>query len=511
MKRRKFLQVMLPVAGVPIIYPIWSFSKPLQKYGKASRPLNFPDDGRVLVLVQCAGGNDGLNTVIPYQNDIYYQSRPHLAIPKSNIIDINGDIGFHNALANFKNLFDDEQLAVIQGVGYPNPDRSHFRSTDIWLSGSGSDEVGSTGWLGRYFDSVCPEGEDCGTVGPPAIQIGLTSSLALLGRDQKGISLQNPVQFYQLVSRLGDSHDPQPGIIPTTPGERELEFLRNTEAAAFQFAGEIIEAFESKENQVSYPEEFLANQLSIVARMIAGGLSTRVYIVTLHGFDTHANQDGMHQYLLESMANAIHTFQQDLKMLGISERVAGLCFSEFGRRVNQNASQGTDHGTAAPVFLFGEPVKGGIVGNHPSLADLEQGDLKHSIDYRQIYASLLEQWLAGDPSAVLGETFSQLPLFNVSTTVQTGSAIPEDFFLAQNYPNPFNPQTTIGYAIPHPAHVRLEILNTLGQRIAVLIDQKQNAGKHQATWISNGHPSGTYFFRINSGGFQQTKRMTLLK
>lgn len=511
MKRRKFLQVMLPVAGMPIVYPIWSFSKPLQKYGRASQPLNFPDDGRVLVLVQCAGGNDGLNTIIPYKNDIYFRSRPQLAIPGSNVIDINGEIGFHNALTNFKSLFDEGNLSVIQGVGYPNPDRSHFRSTDIWLTGSGSDDVGTTGWLGRYFDLVCPEGEECGTVGPPAMQIGLASSLALLGRDQKGITLQNPIQFYQLVSRLGNGHDPQPGVIPTTPGERELEFLRDTEASAFQFAGEIIEAYEKKQNQVNYPEEFLANQLSIVARMIAGGLSTRVYIVTLHGFDTHANQEGMHEYLLRSMADAIHTFQQDLKLLGISERVAGMCFSEFGRRVNQNASQGTDHGTAAPVFLFGEPVQGGIIGDHPSLNDLEDGDLKHAIDYRQVYASLLEQWLLGDSTVILGETFSPMPMFDISTDVELAPSIPSDFFLAQNYPNPFNPQTTIEYGIPFPAHVKLEVLNTLGQRVAVLIDQQQAAGKHQATWVSNGHPSGTYFFRFRSGGFQQTKRITLLK
>lgn len=511
MKRREFIQVMLPVAGLPIVWPLWSFSKPLRKFGRSSIPKNFPDDGRVLVLVQLAGGNDGLNTIIPHSNDIYYAERPQLAIPRSEIIDINGDIGFHNALADFKPLFDAGNLGIVQGVGYPNPDRSHFRSTDIWLTGSGSDDVAETGWLGRYFDLVCPEGEECGTYGPPAVQIGLTSSLALLGREQKGITLQNPVQFYQLVSRLGSGHDPQPGIQPTTPAEHELEFLRNTEAAAFQFAEEIIRAYESHQNRVQYPNEFLASQLAIVSRLIAGGLSTRVYIVSLRGFDTHANQAGVHANLLLNMGRAISLFQRELEMFGVADRVAGLCFSEFGRRVRQNASHGTDHGTAAPMFLFGHPVSGGVHGDHPSLTDLQQGDLNHIFDFRQIYASLLGQWLLGDANAILGQDFETLPLLDVTTDVRDAVTIPQQFYLAQNYPNPFNPQTTIEYGVPQTAHVKLIVTNALGQQIAVLVNEPKSPGKHRVTWNSNGHASGTYFFTVRTASFQQTKKMTLVK
>ncbi len=510
MKRRDFIQVMLPLAGLPVVWPMWSFARPLSR-GKGQRAFNYPADGRVLVLVQLAGGNDGLNCVVPYRNDIYYRERPQIALAANEVIPLNDEVGLNNALSPLQPLYDAGNLAVVQGVGYPNPDRSHFRSTDIWLTGSGSEEVESTGWLGRYFDLVCPDGEACGTFGPPAIQIGLNSSLALLGRDQKGIALQNPLEFYQLVSRQGGGHDPQPQPEPLTPAGRELEFLRDTAASAFQFAGEIVQAYQSKENLVGYPDESLAQQLAIVARMIAGGLSTRVYIVSLRGFDTHANQTGVHRTLLSRLAAALAVFQQDLENLGVAGRVAGVCFSEFGRRVKQNASQGTDHGTAAPMFLFGRPVSGGVHGAHPSLGALENGDLKHLIDYRQIYATLLDQWLAGDPAAVLEENFTQLPLFNTSTRVEQTAPAPDDFYLAQNYPNPFNPQTTIAYGLPRPAQVKLAIFSSLGRHVATLAEGWQNAGRHTVTWDSNGHASGAYFFKLQAGGFEQTRRMSLVK
>lgn len=510
MKRRDFIQVMLPIAGLPVVWPMWSYAKPLLGKGRPNQKFDYPNDGRVLVLIQLAGGNDGLNTVVPYRNDVYYRERPQLAIPANEVIKLNDEIGLHNNMSALRPLYDAGGFALVQGVGYPNPDRSHFRSTDIWLTGSGSQEVEDTGWLGRYFDHVCPEGESCGAFGPPAIQIGLTSSLALLGREQKGIALQNPVQFYQLVNRQG-GHDPHPHPEPTTPAGRELEFLYDTAAAAFQYAGEIVQAYESKENLIAYPEEFLAEQLAIVARMIAGGLSTRVYIVSMRGFDTHAGQAGVHGTLLGQLAAALAVFQKDLELLGIAERVAGICFSEFGRRVKQNASFGTDHGTAAPMIAFGRPVNGGVYGAHPSLTELEQGDLKHVFDYRQIYATLLQHWLMSDPAVVLGENFTTLPLFKTATRVEEPASLPESFYLMQNYPNPFNPQTTIAYGLPHPAHVKLTIMNSLGQEVETLIEGWQNSGRHSVTWTSNGHASGAYFFKLRAGGFEETKRMSLVK
>jgi uncharacterized protein (DUF1501 family) len=511
MKRRDFIQVMLPVAGLPVVWPMWSFAKPLMGPSRSKHPVNFPDDGRVLVLVQLAGGNDGLNTIVPFVHDTYYRDRPQLAIPKNEVININGEVGFNPALLPLQPLYDNATFAVVQGVGYPNPDRSHFRSTDIWLTGSGSDEVENTGWLGRYFDLVCPPGEECGTFGPPAIQIGLSSSLALLGREQKGIALQNPLQFYELVQRQGSGHNPTPQPEPLTPAGKELEFLRDTAAAAFEFAGDIVKAYESRQNLVEYPNESLAAQLRIVARMIAGGLSTRVYIVSQRGYDTHAVQANAHRLLLDELATSILAFYQDLAALGVADRVVGICFSEFGRRVKENASAGTDHGTAAPVLLFGNPVNGGLHGPHPSLTDLQQGDLKHVFDFRQIYASLLEQWLVGDATAVLGEAFTTLPLIKTTTKVEERQTIPESYFLAQNYPNPFNPQTTIEFGLPKTTHVQLIILNALGREVARLVDRSYPAGRHRVTWQTNGHASGTYFYRLRAGEFQETRRMSLVR
>ncbi len=515
MKRREFMQMMIPVAGMPLLWPMWSFSKPARQLWRSNSPRNFPDDGRVLVLVQLAGGNDGLNTIVPYNNDIYYRERPQIAIPRNQVTAINGEFGFNGNLAALKPMLDSGNLGIVQSVGYPNPNRSHFRSTDIWLSGSDSEDIIETGWLGRYFDMVCPEGEPCGTFGPPAIQIGLTSSLALLGREQKGITLNDPRQFFNLVSRLRNDHNPDVHIQPTTPAEHELEFLRDTEAAAFQFAGEIIEAYDKQDNAVQYRPGFLADQLAIVSRLIAGGLSTRIYIVTLHGFDTHAGQNNpdVHPALLDELGVALSAFQQELELFGVADRVAGLCFSEFGRRVAQNASQGTDHGTAAPIFLFGNPVIGGLHGGAPDLSDLVEGDLKHHTDFRQIYASVMNQWLAGDADAVLGQHFETLPLFDAATSVEPGltPALPSEFFLSDGFPNPFNPQTTVEYGLPEASDVRLDILNSVGQRVQILVNERKARGRHREVWQASSHASGIYFVRLQAGRFHETKQITLVK
>ena len=513
MNRRDFIHVMMPLAGLPVVWPMWSFAKPLAGSGKSKYPMNFPDDGRVLVLVQMSGGNDGLNTIVPYGHDAYYTARPQLAIAKDQVIKLNHEVGFHPALRPLQPMFDEGKFSIIHGAGYPNPDRSHFRSTDIWLTGSGSSVVSNTGWLGRYFDMMCPPGEECGTFGPPAIQIGLTSSLALLGRDQKGIALQNPLQFYELVQRQGSGHNSEPKPTPTTPAGKELEFLRDTASSAFEFAGDIVKAYEAKTNLIQYPNESLAAQLQIVARMIAGGLSTRVYIVSIRGFDTHAGQLGVHQLLLDELAVSIVAFYQDLQALGVADRVTGLCFSEFGRRVKENASIGTDHGTCAPLFMFGNPLTGGIHGSQPSLTDLENGDLKLGVDYRQIYASLLEQWLGGDSSQILDGKFDTLPLIKSTTGVsdRPNATIPNSYSLAQNFPNPFNPQTTISFGLPRRTHVQLVIINSVGQEIERLVDGEQPAGQHTVSWSANGHASGTYFYRLRAGSFEETRRMALVR
>jgi uncharacterized protein (DUF1501 family) len=383
------------------------------------------------------------------------------------------------------------------------------------LTASDSDDLKETGWLGRYFDQICPPDENgnvqCGTAGPPAIQIGLTSSLALLGKNPRGISLQDPLAFYNLVARQGDPHGGDQTFEPKTAAERELYFLRETAASAFEYAEDILAAFDQAGNSVAYPDESLAAQLSIVARLIAGGLSTRIYIVSIKGFDTHANQAGTHANLLQNVANAIATFQQDLENLNLADRVVGMCFSEFGRRVKENGSAGTDHGTAAPMLLFGKPVVGGIFGSHPDLADLENGDPKHQFDFRQIYATLLDQWLGASSSTILEGDFGQLNFIDPTTSIGSSAGQPNDFYLLQNYPNPFNPATTIEYGLPQSTEIELTIYNSLGRKVETLFKDRQRAGVHRVIWNANGHASGQYFLRLRGRGIELKRKMQLVK
>lgn len=497
-----------------MIFPMWSVTRVLGGPSKLYRFLDYPDDGRVLVLVQLAGGNDGINTVIPYGQDAYYVNRPKLGVDATKIINLNGEIGLHPALEKLLPLYDNGEFAIVQGVGYPNPNRSHFKSMDIWLTASDSSDVKETGWLGRYFDILFPPDENSNnshSIGPPALQIGLTSSLALLGRNPKGIALRDPLAFYNLVARQTAPHCSDCSPESQTMAERELEFLRDTAASAFQYADELLQAWNRGSNSTVYPDDSLAAQLSVVARMISGGLTTRVYIVSIRGFDTHANQLGKHTSLLGSVANAISTFHQDLKTLGLSNRVVGMCFSEFGRRVYENASQGTDHGTAAPMFLFGQPVRGGIHGTHPSLTDLDQGDLKHTADFRQVYSSILDQWLNIDPALVLGGGFSPLPLIESPLSISEGGELPRDFYLAQNYPNPFNSTTTIQYGLPRDARIELNVFDMLGRRIATLFDGLQKRGAHKIAWSANGTASGVYVLRLTAEGISLSRKIQLVK
>lgn len=515
MRRREFIQCMLPLAGLPLVFPMWSVRSAFGATPRLRKFADLPDDGRVLVLVQLAGGNDGLNTVIPYQNDLYYSNRPRLAIDRNTILPLDSDTGLHPSLAPIKSLYDAGNVAIVQGVGYPNPNRSHFKSTDIWLTASNANDLQDTGWLGRYFDVVCPPDENgqvtCGTLGPPAIQIGLTSSLALLGKNPRGIALQDPLAFYNLVAHLGDPHGGNQTVEPKTAAERELFFLRETAASAFEYAGDILQAFDKAGNTVAYPDESLAAQLAIVARLIAGGLSTRVYIVSIKGFDTHANQPGTHNSLLAAVARAIAAFQADLANLGLADRVLGVCFSEFGRRVRENGSLGTDHGTAAPMLLFGRPANGGLYGAPPDLADLDNGDLKHQFDFRQVYASLLEQWLGTTSSTILGANFGQITLVQQTTAAPQSTNHPADFYLLQNYPNPFNPTTTIEYGLPQTTEIELAVFSSLGRRVAVLAKGRQHAGVHRVVWSANGLASGTYYLRLRGRGVYLNRSMQLVK
>ncbi|MBX7259824.1 MAG: DUF1501 domain-containing protein [Candidatus Hydrogenedentes bacterium] len=364
------------------------------------------NDGRVLVVLQLGGGNDGLNTVVPYTNDDYYRARPQLGIKKDQALRLTDDLGLNMNLEGFKSLYDDGKAAVIQGVGYPNPDRSHFRSMEIWHTASDSDRYLGTGWIGRYFDNCCS-----GSARPQVgVALGSERPQAFDGDKGLGVAFDNPENFGWRPGKFTDTSEnfAQLNRHPAPAGST-LDFLRHTTSNAIMSSAEVKEAADRAglDNQAVGRKNGEA-AFRTVAGLIRGGLQTRIYYVAAGGFDTHANQLGTHDNLLKRVGDGLRSFQQQLEEDGTADRVLTMVFSEFGRRVEQNASGGTDHGTAAPMFLVGNAVKAGVHGATPSLADLDDGDLKHTVDFRNVYAGVLKHWLGVDPQPVLGQPFDAM-------------------------------------------------------------------------------------------------------
>jgi uncharacterized protein (DUF1501 family) len=382
-------------------------------------------DGKILVVVQLSGGNDGLNTVIPYADDHYHRSRPQVAVGAREVLRLNDYIGLHPNLAPLKELYDDGRLSIIQGVGYPNPNRSHFRSMDIWHSAQPEREVVTNGWLGRYFDNTCS-----GADPHVGVTIGETNVLAMKGDRISPLQFERPEAYryrgddLESYLRLNAIDPANPTTLPSSPastrkpGRREtvqpptadqqLDFLHRTALDAQLSSDRIQQLARSHRPDSGYPGNEFGQGLRTVAAMIRGGLPTRVYYVALGGFDTHAAQKNRHDQLMQQFAQGVRAFWRDLKQQENDQRVLMLTFSEFGRRVKQNASQGTDHGAAAPMFLIGPSVTQGIVGAHPSLTDLDEGDLRFGIDFRSVYATVLQQWLNTPSKPVLGRQFPQI-------------------------------------------------------------------------------------------------------
>jgi uncharacterized protein (DUF1501 family) len=388
-------------------------------------------DGTILVVLQLAGGNDGINTLVPYADDAYYSARPRLAIPAKDVLTLDSYAGLHPKLAGLRSLYGEGHLGMVQGVGYPNPNRSHFRSTEIWQTAGDAERNLSEGWLGRYFDNCCA-GADPATVG---IAISGETPQAFASPNPKGIAFKNPGQYRYMSeaasdpgtadqfmremnqpsetshSSLSENAGGSIGMLagPPDKGGNTIDFLQRTALEARMSSDRILEITRRTKSAVNYPGNQLGNSLNLVARLIAGGLPTRVYYVSQGGFDTHANQLPSHERLLGDLDAALSAFVSDLKTQGNLDRVLVVSFSEFGRRVAENASAGTDHGAAAPLFVLGGGVKPGLYGNYPSLTDLNDGDLKFNTDFRSVYATVLERWLGVPSEMVLGRKFPLLP------------------------------------------------------------------------------------------------------
>ncbi|MEZ5276027.1 MAG: DUF1501 domain-containing protein [Opitutaceae bacterium] len=357
-------------------------------------------DSSILVLVQLAGGNDGLNTIIPFEDDRYFRLRPTLAIPKTKSIPIGGLLGLHPELSDFRPLLDDGKLAILQNVGYPNPNRSHFRSTEIWESAAGSDDFLPTGWLGRFFDARC-----AGMDGPAGIHLSTETPPSFLGAA--------PHETFGLPARAGRGRSgstakgAERALLEQIPeaGSSNLTFLKHTMLDAIVTEEKIQSILAGPGRSSLYPESGLGGSLRNIATLIAADLPTRVYFVSLGGFDTHSNQAATHGDLLRTLAEAMRAFQADLEAKGVADRVLTMTFSEFGRRPAENNGRGTDHGTAAPLFVMGSSLHGGIHGDRPDLDLQPKSDLEYSIDFRGIYARILDRWLDCPSEAELGGKF----------------------------------------------------------------------------------------------------------
>ena len=393
--RREFLRrTSLATAGT-LLVP--RFLKALD-----NNPLR-PLGQRKLVIVQLGGGNDGLNTVVPYGDDAYYNARTRIAIPKNEVLPLDGYHGFHPALAPLRELFDHGELAVLNGVGYPEPNRSHFRSMDIWQSGSGAKQYWETGWVGRYLDGIA--GELKHPVG--AIEVSQQLSMVMKGKTHKGLAVSDPQRFYKTNSAPRFKHISKAG--PHDHDHHQASYLYQTLAQGISAAEYIQEKTRLVRPGENYTLNPMSRQLRTVAQMIKSGLETSVYYVGISGFDTHVNQPAQHKRLLGNVAQGLADFRKDLLDADKWQDTLVMVFSEFGRRVQQNASNGTDHGTASNLYLLGGNIKQpGLFNKIPSLTDLDKGDLKFHLDFRRVYAEVLQNWLKTDARKVLQADFKPL-------------------------------------------------------------------------------------------------------
>lgn len=357
---------------------------------------------KILVIIQLSGGNDGLNTVVPYTNDIYYRMRPKLGIKGSEVLRINDDIGLNPAMQELMSLYDRGYVSIINNVGYPNPTRSHFRSMDIWHTASNSNELLASGWLGRYLDAECGE-----CVSPhTALSMNGSIELATIGANRRALGIHNPSKFYDSVIHSMDKYS---DIELEPAGKGELEFLYKT-IIETRMSADVIYAHSKKyKSQESYPPGKFAQRLKQMAELIVSGLNTRIYYVNLGGFDTHAGQKNRHYKLLQQYSSGLAAFCKELEKNGLLKDTLVLTFSEFGRRVGQNASGGTDHGTASNVFVVGGGLKkAGIYNELSNLTNLTRGDIEHTIDFRQVYATILDKWMKADDKKILQRSFEKL-------------------------------------------------------------------------------------------------------
>ncbi|MFY0598863.1 MAG: DUF1501 domain-containing protein [Cyclobacteriaceae bacterium] len=513
MKRRDFVKCMGHTVAIPTILGSFGFhnttARALQTLMKSAS-----EEGRILVMIYLQGGNDGLNTVIPleYFSELN-QVRPEVVLKESSLSRLSkSNLAFHPSLDGFKSLYDEDRLVVIQNVGYPEQNFSHFRSTDIWQSASDSNKIVDSGWIGRYLTEQHEEYPEAypneSFPDPLAIEFGNSNSLLFQGEGSTmSMVINDPDSFYNL---LDDVESPA----PETPAGDRLKFIRII-AKQSQLYGQVVKnAAEKAGDQVDYPDTDLGNQLRIVGRLISGGLKTPIFKVQVRGFDTHSDQvldgnhgEGTHSELLKELNDGVLAFMKDLEKMGRADDVVGLTYSEFGRRIVSNASLGTDHGAAAPVFVFGNKVAGGTMGTDPVIDSsmTPQDNLEAEFDFRQVYSSLMEQWFESDSSQISNtmlKDFDTLPIIEQGKTEVLRNRNALSTFSV--YPNPLNGMATIRL-LSDSSPIKIELMDVSGRVIEKIYYGDVQPGQTEVSWNTHSLKEGRYFVVLTQNNTQKVK------
>lgn len=477
--------------------------------------LNNNESDRILVLIRLKGGNDGLNTIIPlFDYGTYQTNRPTIAIPENQVIGLSDELGMPNTMQPLDALWQSGQMKVVNNVGYPDQNLSHFRSTDIWSSASDANEIDDSGWLGRMLEQQYPDYLSNPPMDPPAIQMGGAGNLTFVNGEEQNMSLMvaDPDQLYE-IAQTGQLYDPQ--AVPGCYYGEQLNYLRVVANNTFRYAEVVAEAYNNGTNSVEYQNFGIGDQLALVARLIRGGLGTRLYMVTHDGFDTHAGQSGQHPQLLNYLAQAVEDFYADLAEGGHDQRVLSMTFSEFGRRPEQNASGGTDHGAAAPLLMFGPGLEdNGFVGGLPDLGNLDNnGNLQFTVDFRQVYATVLERWLcleAGEVDLVMGETFDRIDELGLNCSV-TSTSEPLALSSIDLQAFYYRGQLHVEYQLPQGMPVEVTLYNMLGQPLRKVSSGYRNSGAHQERYPLNdiGWAAGVYVCTVRAGGQVYSRQIQL--
>lgn len=569
MKRRKFIQKLAAATGGTIALN----NVPVRVMAQKSpfiRLAGQSDNDRVTVIIQLHGGHDGLNAIIPVeQYDLYYSRRANIAIPAKNSVrsyipldstlPSADQVGLHPDMIAAKNLYDRGRMTIVQGVSYPNNNGSHFRGRDIWHMGGGFDDYYSSGWVGRYlqqeyapqtYPADFPNAE---MQDPLAIEIGSEVSLLFhqAGNIPTSISLPgNPQSFANLIDSLEgfddqliDPRGKPPTALENSPYGKELNWILGLEDKTEDYAGRLLEVYNnSSEPTVTYPETYpfnapsgslrngLTSQLQLVSRLIAGGAKTKVYLVRIGGFDTHADQVeshdptmGAHAALMYHLTSAMNAFQNDLKSRGIEDRVMSVTTSEFGRRIGSNGSFGTDHGKGGPLMIFGRHANPGVVGTNP---DMTQNNVEMQHDYRQVFANLLKDWMQVDEQVIKNDIFfgdfisgpkvddignyEPLPLVQDQVTATEGF-FGARFHMDDAFPNPAIDHTNITFMINSPSYVRLHIIDQKGSMVKEVVNGWKAAGSYDTRVHLDGLKPGLYLYQIESNLLKTTKKLIIKK